>query len=482
MSGAAENTVMMTQISSGQRHFIPRLGASITGLNISSTGSLYAISLANNNIKIVDAGDLELISEFAGLQPIKRPSKNDESYRPPVTLLHPTREQLFINGSNEASGTLQGYDIFQDQQTVRLDVASLTRLKSTGIDLKPVSDPFLSHAAFTSDGKWLATIDEWNDRYALDDLSNMEVSLKFWDCSGKDWNVNTKIEYPHGITSRVLALASPKTSQLEFATLGAEGTVKIWRLSVTPKERIWTLYRTIGSRVSTLTSEGGLTYSTDGSIIAAGFGGHIYIINAQSGETVTSLHVSSSISKIENLGRYFLYVYDDSSLYSVWDVVTGEILFTERLDRAYSSVAVNHSSSTFAIASPSSKRGKTSIEISRIVEGKKVEEARINVDAFVASVLGVELPEFSGFIYVDDAGQIGFVSHEQAVVEPTVEPAVDLSVGLMPKRVKKLTDEGKRDVSVYVPGATTGKLRKVLEDNTSTNIVELFQNIFQSLY
>ena len=488
LSGGAENVLLISQISSGQRQFLPRLGAELVGLGQTKSGSLYSVSLSNNTIKIINAADLQLVSEISGIHSIASPSKSSSPYTPPLALLQPHREQLYINGHDLSRGTLQGYDIWQDQQTQRIDVARITRTKFTGAEKRLVFEPTISLGSFTNDGTWLATVDEWHNHYTLEELDPTEIYLKFWMWRGKQWEVISRIDSPHGIHCRVLGLASPntiKSIELEFASLGANGKVKIWRplkLSAGPlSETTWSLHRTIGSTISTFHSEGALTYSADGSVLVTGIGGDIFVIDVLTGSIIKSLHVANSISKLDILGRFVLYLHNRSSLFSGWDIATGEIIFSQRLDRPYSAIAVNRSLQTFAISNASASSAKSSIVICRILANAKVDEVQISLNSVVSVLLAAEFTGFSGFICVDESGQIVCISPKKAKSVSTSRDGPYSGAALIPRIVDQKTAHIKSSSHRQQCGISVQALQDIVEKNESADIVDMYEAIIQNL-
>ena len=487
LSGAAEEVLLISQINTGHRQFVPRLGAELTGLGQTNSGSLYSVSLSNNVVKIIDAGDLELVSEISGIQSISPPVTSSTSlYTPPVALLQPHREHLYINGSNLSRGTLQGYDIWQDHQTQRIDVARITRTKLVGSENRPVFEPTVKFASFTSDGSWLATIDEWDNHYALDEHDPSEIFLKFWTWRGKEWHVVTKIESPHGICYHVLGLSSPKnisSTKQEFASLGADGSVKIWRplksSSGQSSETLWSLYRTIGSNHSTLQSKGALTYSADGSILLVGVGSEIFVVSIPTGDIVKCLHVGNSVSQLQTISRYVLCLHDRSSLFSGWDVATGRVVFSERLDRRYSTIAVNDSLQTFAISN-AILSAKSTIVISRILSNMKVDVARISFDSHVTVLLGADFTDFSGYIYVDRSGQIGCIrpqkSKPTSITGDTLKPVASI----IPEAVRRMSAE--KPISYgETPEISFQALHNILEVDEEIDVAQMYETIIENL-
>lgn len=491
LSGGGEDVLLISQIISANRQFVPRLSAEIVGLGQTESGSLYAISLSNNTIKIIDAADFDLVSEISGVQSIisrlQYSSHSAISRSPCVAISHPSRQHLYIGGGQSSPGTLQAYDFLADQQSLSIDVAPVTRTKSTGTEKRKVFEPTVMFASFTNDGSWLATVDEWLDHYANDENDISETFLRFWTWTGKQWSVATKIENPHGIHRRVLGFTSPgrgSTTQ-EFASLGTDGTVKIWRPLVRKSgllsETIWSLFRTIGSGMSTLPSSGALSYSADGSVLAAAIERNIFIIDASTGQVIKYLHVGQPISKLEVLDRFVLCLHDGSSVFSGWDITTGEAIFSERLpNRRIFSIAVNHSVSTFALSS-SSASAKTTVNISRIVAKKRTDNLRLSVNSAVVALLGAESPHFSGFIYIDEHGQIGCISCQQSVT-----PSADQKLNAVVSHVIPAFTLGQSsglpiNISRQATDNSVKILHKIVELDEELDAVEMYEKIVQSI-
>ena len=54
-------------IESGQRRFVPRLGAEIKAISVSPDDTIYAVSLTNNTVKLVASMNLDLKQAIQGL-------------------------------------------------------------------------------------------------------------------------------------------------------------------------------------------------------------------------------------------------------------------------------------------------------------------------------------------------------------------------------------------------------------------------------
>jgi NET1-associated nuclear protein 1 (U3 small nucleolar RNA-associated protein 17) len=488
LSTAGEDVLLISQITSGRRQFVPRLGGRVTGIGQTTSGSLYSLSLANNIVKIINAGDLEVISEISGIQPISPLSLEQSCTGLPVASLQPSQQHVYLSAGNDSMGTFQGYDVWLDQQAVRLEVGTITRTKTVGKDQREVFPPKVTYSTFTSDGSWLVTMDEWDDHYTLGQGSARETNLKFWAWNGRQWEIMTKIEDPHGIRCRVLGLTSPgrQASVKECATLGENGSVKVWRLLNAPPGSsalsVWSLHKTIGSYASNKSDkEGALVYSTDGSVLIAAVGIDLLVIDSSSGHIARCIHLGQPTSSLSTLGSQVLCLHPEIPMLSGWDIRTGQATFSERLNGRSSILAVNHSRSTFAFSTSDSSASRSSITISEVIGKEKSDLARISLDSFAAVLLGAEFPDFSGYIAIDQSGQIRCIAPEPSKSLSTIKTATHQMSTLIPQSVSKEFDVSGVEMSGQKKGIQAQELRNILGMKETIDLAGIYESIVQKL-
>lgn len=110
------------------------------------------------------------------------------------------------------------------------------------------------HVAITADGAWLATVDEWkppkrktvvdgaiveqNSLIEEEEGHGREVYLRFWNWSEKKkiWELVTRVDSPHpssdGLGAEKVFDLVPSPKGHGFATVGADGSVRIWRARI----------------------------------------------------------------------------------------------------------------------------------------------------------------------------------------------------------------------------------------------------------
>lgn len=308
ISGGRESVLVIWQLETGQKQFLPHLTAEVERLVVSPNGTQYALQLGDNSVMVLSTAELKPIANFAGLQlPVRSEQLWLEEMTVPATtaVLHPTNpSQLLLTvpatqpkyaRDVTTRPFLQTFDL---QNARHISRQALSRNNVTdfnrGPENTPIIPPDVNLLALSADGKWLATVDEWFPpatdlehavarTAGLDniDLTNIheqqlkrrEVYLKFWkwDEQQQIWTLSTRADAPHARTSnsdlgngagRVLELKSDPASN-GFATVGEDGEVKIWKSK--PKFRNgvplqdargddlmeWTCRRTVGLPIAT---------------------------------------------------------------------------------------------------------------------------------------------------------------------------------------------------------------------------------------
>lgn len=264
----------MWQVETGHKQFLPHLGSIIERLVVSPKANSYAILLSDNSVMVISTAELKAKTNIAGIQSrVFLPTEVRQSRVPCV--FHPTTANRLllatpasqIEGST-ASPYLQTFDTYSDRHVAR---QALTRTNATNFNTGPEQDlilePNVTLMAITSDGTWLATIDEWKPpRRRSDDGSSespivkdegqgREIYLRFWKWTEqkKLWELVTRVDSPHPSASGLGAeevydlIAAPKGHG--FATVGADGSVRIWKAKV----------RTRAGGIEVRTAEGALT-------------------------------------------------------------------------------------------------------------------------------------------------------------------------------------------------------------------------------
>ncbi|KAJ5339076.1 hypothetical protein N7452_005804 [Penicillium brevicompactum] len=255
ISGGNEAVMVLWQMDTGRKSFLPHLSSPICNIVVSASGSSYVIKLADNSVMVLSTRELQPITSITGLQLSPDAGASVDSPNGSVVAkLHPQQPERLIvsvpashqfsqtqHGSQPANAAvLQTYDIRANSSISR---QALARTNATTLNIGPegtrVIAPDVQHLDIVHDAKWMATVDSWaphtQDVEALDRKAgslHQEVFLKFWkwDASSDTWELVTRVDGPHYSAnhhSSVLGLTSRPGSH-EFATLGADSTLRFW--------------------------------------------------------------------------------------------------------------------------------------------------------------------------------------------------------------------------------------------------------------
>lgn len=300
---------------------------------------------------------------------------------------------------------LQTFDLGSGHNVSR---QALTRTNITSItqtpDANKISEPRVTHMQLSFDGKWLATVDEWTPPTRDVDFINhqgvdvdserrhrREVFLKFWQWTDADqtWELVSRINDPHALEDsigapRILDLASDPSS-LRFSTIGSDGLVRTWVTKTRKRDgvivrgtdgsalRNWNCQHAISigktplsdsSKVQKPIPNGSISFSEDGSLLAAACGGTgiLHLLDPELG-TIRTTHTrmyEGPIIALEFLAQDLITL---SNHITVYDLVLDDLRYSVKLSPTITTLSVNQKtemmhlstdqlSRTFAVALP----------------------------------------------------------------------------------------------------------------------------------
>ncbi|KAG0222065.1 hypothetical protein BGW41_006223, partial [Actinomortierella wolfii] len=152
LSGGEESVLVIWQLATGFKQFLPRLGSEIKHITVSPDQSLYALGHQDNSVNVIRSVDLKIKTVIQGL---KFPHVGHASNPLNVGLIvEPRQGHVVLNG---LPGTLQFYDPIKEQHIMELEISPRNKISRT--DEKEIVPPQVLHCAFSSDGRWMATVD-----------------------------------------------------------------------------------------------------------------------------------------------------------------------------------------------------------------------------------------------------------------------------------------------------------------------------------
>ena len=385
---------------------------------------------------------------------------------PPAT----TSKQLSMASAN--ASYLQTFDVRAAQQISR---QALTRTKVTTLNMGPesniIEEPNVRHIQTSSDGQWLASVDEWmppkrdleplafdQDKVVEERVSREEIYLKFWlwNIETRVWELISRIDNPHASLcgnsydrGGVLDLVSDPKS-VAFATMGEDGVVRIWRSVIRRKNglalknkdgrslRAWHCQHATSLELSEIVTGKSLlgakiAYSQDGSILAAGLqssiASPIYIIDTYNGE-IRSVHTGIYAGPLLGLGIVHKYLVTLSDELCVYDLVDDKLSYGIDLSAhglspakriAQSHLFADAHESIFAIAVPHPSKTGMGSQIALF----DAAHASPQMVTYLPSAITTLVPVSGrkGFYAIDSAAQVRSIVRGQSVLSgPMVLP------------------------------------------------------------
>ncbi|KAK0747835.1 WD40-repeat-containing domain protein [Apiosordaria backusii] len=500
ISGGAETVLVLWQIDAGQRETLPHLSATIENITVSPRGSSYAIHLDDNSTMVLSTAEMKPTMFVSGIQSLvleETPSKEclvrrvwrsaDEISAPVVATSNPSNpSQMFLcvgNGqqATQGSGTtvsaplVQVFDLSSFQGVAKHAIARTNTTEANITrDGVPIMEPTATSLSFSQDGKWLASVDEWQppERDTTPFLTGSkttaeaarqrrEIYLKFWEVhEDNSLELVTRVNEAHhtDLPQAIFDVASDPIAS-RFATIGNDGVVRFWSTQYRVRDglavkghdgeplRSWHCSRvvrlpvrekqedTIGETRKVFHS-GAVAYSEDGSILFAAYRvsteGLVVAIDTQTGtiRDVISGIIRGEVRSIQSMGSCLILLSEDIAVY---DTVSDELLYSYKLKDAslaakrLTQLAINHQSRTFAltapIPNPHQEKLKKGVRSELTVFSLEEQEPQL-VQSFphlITSVLAV--PGSSGFVVVDSAAQIWAVT--DAVEQPLILKSMD---------------------------------------------------------
>ncbi|KAI1137211.1 sporulation protein [Hypoxylon sp. FL0543] len=501
ISGGSESTLVMWQLDTQKMDFLPHLSATIENIVVSQRGSAYVLHLDDNSVIVLSTAEMKPTTYISGIQTLispPPPSKDDivrrvGQYLPPRLLKTPAAvnpvdssrihfcvgngQQISYSGSGPSTPLIQTLDLTTMQNVSK---QALTRTNPTDVNMTAkgysITEPRITSIAYSADGKWLATTDEWQpptrDVNSLDGspAERREVYLKFWAVSPNDQSLElvSRINAPHytGRSEPVYGLAADPHSH-RFATIGEDGVVRLWEPTVRQRDGVlvkgkqgrqlhsWTCSQAIYLQENEEPIEpdaiavkafqrgsGAVSFSEDGSTLVCAIGtvhgSTIHVIDTESGKIRNSIDglVTGDIRDIAVLSSNLIVLSDRLVVY---DLVSDELLYGVQLRTNEDShgsgasilthMAVDRRTSTFAVAVSRAKPDSQNVLSELAVFSPDQSEPEM-VHRFPHPITSVVAAIGStGYLVLDSAAQLWSISQGMDTKSLAfAQPLVDLNL------------------------------------------------------
>eukprot|EP00268_Persea_americana_P020064 TRINITY_DN20334_c0_g1_i3.p1 TRINITY_DN20334_c0_g1~~TRINITY_DN20334_c0_g1_i3.p1 ORF type:complete len:812 (+),score=149.30 TRINITY_DN20334_c0_g1_i3:277-2712(+) len=297
-SGGNEGVLVVWQLDTMKRKFLPRLGSPLLYFRDSPDPSLSSISCADNQILLLRMPSMEILRSIAG---IKLPWSFPEIYRDFQSGFAFDHSAALV-ALRSRNYCIQFYSLFDSREVSQVQVCERNYL--------PVDDVtvVVTLVALSIDSSKMGTVEA---KLPEDGIGGL-VTLKFWASGSRsgEYSLSTVIYEPHS-DAGISALAfHPSRSMAVTSSYGGE--FKVWILShdigqkdQMPQKSGWKC-RSVGSyKKRPMTAA---TFSGDGSVLAIAAETVVTLWNPDTnalvavvGETLTPIVRLSFIGKSEHL-------------------------------------------------------------------------------------------------------------------------------------------------------------------------------------
>ncbi|KAM1329081.1 hypothetical protein ACFX15_012710 [Malus domestica] len=257
-SGGIEGVLVVWQLDTGKKKFLPRIGSPLLYLTDSPDPSLSSISCADNQIHILKMPSMEIMKSISG---IKLPYSCPEIYDGICSKFSFDHTDGLV-ALRTANYCIQFYSLFDDREMSEVQICE--RNHQPGDEVRVI----VTLVSLSKDGSMMSTVEVKLPEEGLGGL----VCLKFW-ASGpqnKNFSLSTVVYEPHR-DARISSLAFHPTRQM-VASLSYGGDFKIWVCSdeIQPKHEVlqhsgWMCHAVGSYKNKPMTA---VAFSGDGSVLA----------------------------------------------------------------------------------------------------------------------------------------------------------------------------------------------------------------------
>ncbi|KAJ7706020.1 quinon protein alcohol dehydrogenase-like superfamily [Mycena rosella] len=368
LSGGEESVLVIWQLHTGKREFLPRIGSPIKTISVSKVASgeeEYLLGLADATYAFVGAASLKISRSYSRIKLDPAAVHNAPSTSSPSTPLsvHSLTSTLILPSSHPSS--LQIYSPTSSTLVSELEVSPSNRVSRR--DEKPIDPCRIERAIVSPSSDWLATVDTREG----DEGSHGESYLKiwWWDRKAGFWILNTRVDRPHGLEKVTDAAfsPSPEGQPVLLVTTGGDGNTKTWRIRTAkdksgPTEEFW-----IARSTSNFQSESPshVSWSPDASLLAITLPNRIALFSPSTNllrHTLASPEcgVVRSAHFIGKAGRYLAVVGLGDLV--LWDLVNQRVRWHHKTSGPIRALVSHPREDTFAVVlSSSSAKSKVAI-------------------------------------------------------------------------------------------------------------------------
>ncbi len=269
-STGEEGVLVVWQLHSLQRNFLPRLGAAVTCMDSVPSGAV-AVLLSDASIRIIDPSSLTVTAT------IRRIYEGAVQQGASLCFFDASRSAVVLPGSG---GTLQWFDVLQHSHIMGMDI--LPRNVYSRAERRALPQKQLTHCVWDSSGHSMATC----ERSSVDvKCGSGEGRLRFWHWQGGAFVLNSVADLPP--SQKIMCCAMGGSGNV-FILGCANGRFAVWRPAHPAANgtgsKAWRCEAAVPWRREGVAA---VAIAPDESVFAASFGS---IISLWSANSLTLLH------------------------------------------------------------------------------------------------------------------------------------------------------------------------------------------------
>ncbi|XP_057765313.1 uncharacterized protein LOC130986058 [Salvia miltiorrhiza] len=257
-SGGREGVLVVWQLDTGKKKFLPRIGSPLLYFTNSPDPTLSSISCADNQIQLLRMPSMEILRSISG---IKLPSSHMDMYEGfgSVVVFNPTAGLIAVPAENYR---VQLYSLFDDREISEVQICERNHQPGDEITVK------VNLVALSRDGSTMSTVETRLPEEGIGSL----VTLKFWSCNSqkKQFSLSTVIYEPHRDAGISCIAFRPTGHMAVSSSYGGDFKVWVHRHEFTPKDETvqrssWTCHAVGSYKKKPMTTA---AFSSDGSVLA----------------------------------------------------------------------------------------------------------------------------------------------------------------------------------------------------------------------
>lgn len=257
-SGGKEGVLVVWQLDSGKKKFLPRIGTPLLNFTSSPDPSLSSISCADNRIHILKMPSMEILKSISG---IKLRSPVPEMFRGSCKdfVFDHTAGLIAVRTENYC---IQFYSLLDDREISEVQVCERNHQPSDDVTM------ILNLVALSFEGSVMCTVET---RIAEEGIGGF-VTLKFWErgSQNNDFGLSTVVYEPHRDAGVSAVAFHPTQGMAVSASYGGDFKVWVSNREVEQNDKLirrsrWSCHAVGSYRKKPMTAA---AFSNDGSVLA----------------------------------------------------------------------------------------------------------------------------------------------------------------------------------------------------------------------